>query len=79
MAATDCSADKACCIMGAGAVYYLPTAQQQQEPTQVTALIEGAVSSLRPEAALQLLLQALPTAADAVVFTDSLSLMTSLL
>jgi ribonuclease HI len=65
---------------GSGAVYYLPTAlQQQRQPTQVTALIEGTVSSLRPEAAaLQLLLQKLPTAADAVVFTDSLSLMSSL-
>ncbi len=45
MAATDCSTDKASCIMGEGAVYYLPTVQQQQEPTHVTALIEGAVYS----------------------------------
>ena len=80
MAATDGSANKTAGTMGAGAVYYLPTALQQQgQPTQVTALIEGTVSSIRPEAAaLQLLLQKLPTEADAVVFTDSLSLMSSL-
>ncbi len=58
MATTDGSANKAAGTMGAGVVYYLPTAlQQQRQPTQVTALIEGTVSSLWPEAAaLQLLL-----------------------
>ncbi len=64
----------------AGAVYSHCMLKPQGKPSLVAEAVDSSVSSLWPEAAVLLLvLLKLPSAAYAVVFTDSLSLLTSLL
>eukprot|EP00961_Rhodomonas_salina_P272805 3686324-Rhodomonas_salina.1 len=66
--------------MGAGAVRVIVGAVDRTQVRVVAEPIDGEVSSLRPEAAaLLLLLRTLPRTAKVVVFTDSLSLMTTLM